>query len=234
MRSDSYQHLFTAQYMMGPNSIRLLDELTSRYPLAQGGRILDLGCGAGLTSLFAAREFGCTVYATDLWISATDNYRRFETWNATQRIIPLHASAHDLPYADEFFDAIISVDAYHYFACEPAFFQQKILPLVKPGGWILIAVPGLKEEFQGEVPPAFFDWCGDEHTLFHSCDWWRRTIGESPIIDQVHFWPMDIHDLAWQEWYASGHEYALNDKTHLDHGAGQYLTTVGMAIRRTA
>jgi len=232
MRSDQYVSLFTPQYMMGPNSIRLLDELTSRYPLAQGSRILDLGCGAGLTSLFAAREFGCQVYATDLWISATDNFRRFAAWGTGDQIIPLHANANDLPYAEEFFDAIITVDAYHYFACDPDFFQQKILPLVKPGGWILIAVPGLIEEFQGEILPSFYDWCGEEYTTFHSCDWWRKTIGESPKIDQAHFWRMDIHDLAWQEWIASGHEYALSDKKHLDQGAGQCLTTVGMAIRR--
>ena len=35
-------------------------------------KILDLGCGKGLTSIFLAKEFGVQVYATDLWITAAE------------------------------------------------------------------------------------------------------------------------------------------------------------------
>lgn len=34
---------------------------------------------------------------------------------AADRVIPIHADANELPYADEYFDAIVSIDAYHYF-----------------------------------------------------------------------------------------------------------------------
>ena len=40
-------------------------------------RVLDLGCGKGLTSIFIAKEFDVEVYAVDLWLSATENYERF-------------------------------------------------------------------------------------------------------------------------------------------------------------
>jgi len=36
-------------------------------------RVLDLGCGKALSSIFLAKEYGTQVWATDLWISATDN-----------------------------------------------------------------------------------------------------------------------------------------------------------------
>ncbi len=43
-----------------------------------GLRILDLGCGTGITSLFLAKETGARVFAVDLGCSATDNQKRME------------------------------------------------------------------------------------------------------------------------------------------------------------
>lgn len=40
-------------------------------------RIMDLGCGMGMTSTFLAREFGVRVTAIDPWITAAANQRRF-------------------------------------------------------------------------------------------------------------------------------------------------------------
>lgn len=77
MKADQYRHLMTREYMMGPNTLRLLEEIMSGCTMKSGGRILDLGCGAGLSSLYIAQETGSTVFAVDLWCSATDNLRRF-------------------------------------------------------------------------------------------------------------------------------------------------------------
>jgi hypothetical protein len=77
---------FIKENLMGPNSLRILDELVKNEKFAQGMRILDLGCGKGLTSIYLARKFEpITVFATDLWIEASENYARFksvglETW----------------------------------------------------------------------------------------------------------------------------------------------------------
>lgn len=44
--------------MMGPSSVVILEELLKQQPLRSGMRVLDLGCGRGLTSLFLAKEYG--------------------------------------------------------------------------------------------------------------------------------------------------------------------------------
>ena len=73
--------LFSREYqlrtMMGPNCLRILDELLARIDLPSNARVLDLGCGMGLTSMALAKGYGCTVTAADLWIPAEDNARRF-------------------------------------------------------------------------------------------------------------------------------------------------------------
>ena len=54
---EQYKKYFTKEYLMGPNSFRLLDELILRKPEGvRFGRTLDLGCGNALTSLFIAKE----------------------------------------------------------------------------------------------------------------------------------------------------------------------------------
>ena len=63
------------------------------------------------------------------------------------KIIPIHAEAHELPFADGFFNLAVCVDAYHYFGVEEDYLVKHFAPLVKKGGQIAVAVPGFKEEF---------------------------------------------------------------------------------------
>lgn len=72
MDINGYKRYISEETMMGPNSVRILAELFERYPLqlTADDRILDLGCGTGLTSLVIAKETGAKVYANDLWVSA--------------------------------------------------------------------------------------------------------------------------------------------------------------------
>jgi cyclopropane fatty-acyl-phospholipid synthase-like methyltransferase len=62
-------------------------------------KVLDMGCGKGLTSIFLAKEYGVTVFANDLWIDATENLLRFEEAGVAAQVYPIHAEAHALPYA---------------------------------------------------------------------------------------------------------------------------------------
>ena len=97
---EKYRPYFTKEYLMGPNSFRLLDELIQRKPSGtRFHRTLDLGCGFALTSLFIANETDAdTVYAFDLWIPASENYRRIRDNHLEDRIIPIpwrrHANKH--------------------------------------------------------------------------------------------------------------------------------------------
>lgn len=217
---------------MGPNSVRLLDELLSKYPVGSNKRIMDLGCGTGLTSMFIAKETNSQVFAVDLWSSASDNYKRFQEWEIDNKVIPIYSDAANLPFSYNYFDAIISIDAYHYFAREAAFFKEKILPFVEIGGFVLIAVPGLKEEFGSTVPKEILDWAGDEHECFHSCEWWKNTIGQGEGIKSVTVWEMENFDIAWNEWFATGAKYAVQDKKAFDNGIDKYLNFVGIAVRK--
>ena len=51
----------------------------------------------------------------DLWTNPTDNYKRIQECSVQDLVYPIQADAHELPFAEEFFDVIVSLDAYHYY-----------------------------------------------------------------------------------------------------------------------
>ena len=235
-RCENYRELFTKEYLMGPNSLRLLDEMLEKYPLKEGGRVMDLGCGMGITSLFLAKEAKVNVFSTDLWISATQNAENFKKWNVDDRIIPIHADANDLPYAHEYFDAIVSIDAFHYFAAKKGFFEEKILPFIKKDGVLVVAMPGLKEELTEEQADIMLEWFEgnrDDLDTFHSRKWWMNLFDNSDDYEVVMDFDLDCFDEAWNDWFESGHKYGIKDKRYFDKGLGKYLSFVGIVIRRT-
>ena len=114
-RARSYDPDWVIENQMGPHALWLLEALTQVLPIEAGMKVLDLGCGKAMTSIFLAREFGAEVWATDLWIPAEENLARIREAGVQDQVVPVHAEAHSLPFAPGFFDAVVSIDAYQYF-----------------------------------------------------------------------------------------------------------------------
>ncbi len=231
-----YEIDFDAECMMGPNCVRLLGELLERLPddLPEHGTALDLGCGKGMTSFVAAKETGYRVYANDLWISAEENAARFEAWGVGEQIIPVHEDANELRFEKETFDLLVSVDAYHYFAGKPGFFEQKILPFLKPGAAALIAVPGVREANAERAQELLTPWLGEEAYMLRSPAQWRAIIGEHAEIAGVDIWEMDCFEAAWADWLRmkDKNSYAAGDLEHYDTIIRPYTNFTGMLIRK--
>src|SRR5436190_2724248 len=98
----------------GANSLWLTEWLTSELDLRPGMRVLDLGCGRASSSIFLRREFGVQVWATDLWFNATENLQRIRDAGVEDGVFPIHADARSLPFAADFFDAVVSSDSFFY------------------------------------------------------------------------------------------------------------------------
>jgi cyclopropane fatty-acyl-phospholipid synthase-like methyltransferase len=233
IRSKKYEHLLK-ENMMGPNCLKILEELMADLPVEPGKRVLDLGCGKGLTSIFLAREYGATVFATDLWIGATENYERFLQEGLGDRIIPIHADAHDLPYAEGYFDAVVSIDSYYYFGMDPGFMDQKLSPLLKKGGLIALAFPGLKEELSGIFPGEMaLSWKPEDvMDTFHSCGWWQAFMEGSHSIGDIAVRDMGCCEESWRDWLLCDNPYAVSDRPAMEAGAGKYMSLISIMARK--
>lgn len=158
---------------MGSPCLWLIESLSRVMELTPGMRVLDMGCGKALTSIFLAKEFGTRVYATDLWVSADENWRRICEAGVENLVTPIHADAHALPYAKGFFDAIVCVNSLQFFGTADTYLSDYLAHLLKPEGQFGLAIHGPREEFNGKVPDHMeADWWPDFY-YFHSLDWWR-------------------------------------------------------------
>jgi SAM-dependent methyltransferase len=202
-RSSAYDPSWMVTNQMGPNAVWLLEWLTAEMNLSPGMRVLDLGCGKAMTSIFLAKEFDVHVHAADLWIGPDANWKRVVEMGVEDRVCPLRAQAHALPFAHGYFDAIVSIDAYHYFGTDQLYLGYAAT-FLKEGGQIGIAVPGLMQPVEGEVPEylsspqengkVFWE---RECWSFDTAERWRERWERSGKIAVER---VDTLDDGWRHW----------------------------------
>lgn len=180
----------------GANPLWLTEWLTQAMDLRPGMRVLDLGCGRALSSIFLRREFGVEVWAADLWFNPSENAQRIRDAGVADAVFPLRADARALPFAAEFFDAIIAVDSFMYYGTDDTFLAT-LLRHLKPRGQIGIAGSGLTHELDGPPPEHLRAWWTPELACLHSPDWWRRHWSRSGIVNIER---SDTLPNGWQLW----------------------------------
>ena len=220
--------------IMGPNPVKLEEELLTGHCIPDGSVVCDLGSGQGLTSVFLAKEYGFTVYAADLWSDAEDNRSFFrEMGLSDEQIIPVKADATDLPFEAEFFDAIVSTDSYNYFGRDPEFLDRRLLPFVKSGGYVYIAIPGMKQDCHDNLPSELLlSWTPEQMDYIHDVSYWRNMVSQSRCAEIIEVSEMASNEEVWKDWLAQENEYAVGDRKSMEAGGGKYLNFIKIVLRK--
>jgi ubiquinone/menaquinone biosynthesis C-methylase UbiE len=241
-RSAKYDSAWVLKGWMGPNVLWLMEWLCEKMEFKPGMRVLDMGCGKALSSIFLAKEYGVKVWANDLWISAAENWQRIKEAELENQICPIHAEAHNLPYAEEFFDAIVSLDSYQYYGTDDLYLPY-FLKFLKPGGQIGIVVPGLVKDFNGPVPEHLARprqdgsrfWV-DECWCFHTAAWWQNHWDKLDSIKDV---AAEVLSDGWKDWlqyekacHEAGTLIFASEAETLKADAGRYLALIRVVGRR--
>lgn len=205
-RSSKYDPRWILENQMGPHPLWLLEWLMEEMKLRPGMRVLDMGCGRALTGVFLAKEYGVEVWANDLWVSPNMNRKTIAEAGMEKRIFPIRAEAHQLPYAEEFFDAVISIDSFQYYGTADNY-MARFHRYLKPGAQIGIVVPSVKEELSYPLPEhlirqkadgsVFWD---EECWTFHSPEWWARHWKRHPFLKFIASDWMPDGCRLWREW----------------------------------
>jgi cyclopropane fatty-acyl-phospholipid synthase-like methyltransferase len=215
----------------GANSLWLTEWLTAALELRPGMRVLDLGCGRAASSIFLRREFGVQVWAADLWFSPSENIQRIRDAGVEDGVFPIHADARSLPFAAEFFDAIVSIDSFFYYGTDDLYLNY-LARFVKPGGPVGIAGAGLMREIEGPLPEHLREWWTQDCWCLHSAEWWRRHWQRTGILD------IEVADTmpdGWQRWLDWHRVIAPDNAAEikaLESDRGDYLGYVRLVGRR--
>ncbi|MBG0565070.1 SAM-dependent methyltransferase [Actinoplanes aureus] len=197
-RSAHYDPAWVLGLDMGPHPLWLLEDLTGDLDLRPGMRVLDLGSGKGATSVFLAREFGVDVVASDWWIPADQAAAVFAEAGVADRVRAVHAEAHQLPFEEESFDAIVSIDAFEYFGTADSYLPY-LARFLRPGGQLGMATPGMTREIRelGAIPPHIKEVVGWEAIAWHTPQWWRF---QWEITDLVTVTSARLQEDGWRDW----------------------------------
>lgn len=234
VKSEKYNTPALQTKIMGPNPIKLEEELLLDHQIPAHAVVCDLGSGQGLTSVFLAKEYGFTVYAADLWSDPAENRAFFDTMGLDRRqIIPVKADATDLPFEKNFFDAVVSTDSYNYFGRDGRYLDDKLLPFVKPGGLVYIAIPGMKRDCHDHLPEELLlSWTPEQLDYMHDVDYWRGIVSQCRGAEVLSMREMESNDEVWADWLAQDNEYAVGDRKSMEAGGGKYLNFIAIVLRK--
>lgn len=119
--------------------IDLIEELLAWGKVGQPGQILDVGCGIGGSSLYLAEKYHAQV--TGITLSPVQANRaevRAASQGLSDRTSFLVADALAMPFADQSFDLVWSLESAEHFPDKKQFLQEAYRVL-KPGGLLLMA-----------------------------------------------------------------------------------------------
>ncbi|WP_206352489.1 SAM-dependent methyltransferase [Tautonia rosea] len=217
----------------GANPLWMTEWLAEAVDLRAGMRVLDLGCGRAVSSIFLRREFGVQVWAADLWFSPSENLRRVQDAGVEDGVFPLRADARALPFAAEFFDAIVSIDSFVYYGTDDLFLNS-VARFVKPGGPVAIAGAGLVREIDGPVPDHLRGWWTPDLWGLHSAAWWRRHWERTGIVDVELVDTLPDGWRLWRDWLEAIAPDNTTEIGALEDDRGRYLGYVRAVGRRRA
>jgi cyclopropane fatty-acyl-phospholipid synthase-like methyltransferase len=230
-RSSRYDPRWLLDLDMGPNPLWLLEDLAPDLGLRPGMRVLDLGSGKGATSVFLAREYGARVVAADWWTDPRTAADVFAGAGVGDRVEAVRAEAHTLPFEDEAFDAIVSIDAFEYFGTADGYLPY-LVRFLRPGGRLGIATPGMTREVRdlGAVPAHIERVVGWEAMAWHTAEWWRFQWATTGLVTvtSARLQPDGWRD--WLLWARAGAEHRGEESGAADRAVLDMLTQDGGAF----
>jgi SAM-dependent methyltransferase len=128
-------------------------------PLNEGEAVLDIGCGSGVDTIFAARITGPNGKAvgidatSEMLKRAKDNLKLMHLKNVSFK----EASAENLPFPDENFDVVISNGVFNLVPRKSKALSE-VFRILKPKGRLMIADQVLIGELPKEKKQIIKNW----------------------------------------------------------------------------
>jgi arsenite methyltransferase len=210
----------TTKHGGGLNTTR---ELVKLCHIDTASYVLDVGCGAGATPSYLAKEVGCRVVAVDLreaMIARAKERARRE--GLEERVEFRVADARDLPFEDSLFDAVLC-ESVATFIEEKQKVVHELTRVLRPGGYV-----GLNEEIWIETPPA---------SLVKEVE---RIFSVEPDVPKEGDWRVMLEQAGLQDIVVSRHKFTARGESsqikryRVQDMAAMFYRTLGLYLKNPA
>ena len=160
------------------------DRLVELCQIDRGDYVLDVGCGVGITPCNISKAQGCRVVGVDLRESLIDRARdRARRLGLEDRVEFRVADAHDLPFEDNRFDAVMVESVLAFVGDKPGALRE-CLRVTRPDGFL-----GITEATWIEAPPqrivdTLSGTFGPGFAVLHT-EGWKKLLQGSGLKDVV-------------------------------------------------
>lgn len=169
---------------MSGNTFLATEILLNQIKLPPNAKILDLACGKALSSLYIARNTDALIFSVDNTISVNDNFQFLKSEGLEERVTPLACEARNLPFADQFFDAIFCINSISYFGTDDKFVPYIAQKLKKDGILLIFDICLANEvESKSSVPSLLKDNYPNYWYHIHSVEYWKNKFELSSLFD---------------------------------------------------
>jgi SAM-dependent methyltransferase len=155
--------------VLHPGGLEITRELAELCRINKETKVLDVSSGTGESACFIAEQFGCQVTGVDVSDYMIDRARRKAKERGLTTVTFKQGDAHDLPFDEHTFDAVISECTTCLLEKERAI--SEMVRVAKPGGYVGIhdicwqedTPEQMKQqlaEVEGERPETLEGWKG--------------------------------------------------------------------------
>lgn len=187
-KTARYNSEWVKQNSLLHNTLLYTESLCNALDIKEEQRVLDLGCGKAVSSIFLAKEYNVQVWAVDREISPTENYIRIKEMSCENNVFPLQLDARRLPFPKNFFDVVISIDSFSYYATDN-WYLPYLSQFIKPGGMLAFSEWCCSKEFNNvnEVP-EYLQKCytGFGFHGMHSIEWWKNHFTKIGLFEVIN------------------------------------------------
>jgi SAM-dependent methyltransferase len=169
-------------------------ELLAGFSIGEADTVVDVGCGAGRSSEFAAR-CGATVYAVDIDAEAIASVeRRLKRLRPSRPFHTVVSDANPLPLEDGVATRVVCQEVMEH-VDDPRRFLEELVRIGRPGARYLLSVPDPAGESLHKVLAPETYWRKPNHLRVFARDEFDRLVREAglEIVRRAHdsfFWSM--------------------------------------------
>ena len=96
----------------------------------------------------------------------------------------MRVDARDLPFAKDFFDAVVAIDSFLYFGTDDRYLSY-LVQFIKPGGFVGVVDIAFTREVRsiGDAPKYLRPQYQKHWSYVHSMEWWRQHWEKTGLVD---------------------------------------------------